>query len=297
MSIGIMSEHVPVSWFHPRGVHKAVARIEHRLPDVAGSLFLTLTINPAHFASPENAFEYARDRIRKMFYGFRRGMKWEGKTIRLKCPYLVKVEFHENGWPHFHIIALTKRFLPAELLRRKWGLGRTEVKRISTEQFQYLLKYVTKGMELPDWVAKRRRLRIFQPSRGFLLLEERKASRKDSAEPRPPRKRRQCATIGERFEKWRRMARLSSEDGTWVRTFALSCAFRTIFDHLILSVARDGRYLGGGKIVINNRKELVQWETKALQLKRNPASSCAGWSSRTPPNLAAAKTERDAMSG
>ena len=60
MSVGILSEYVPASWFHERGVHKVVGRLKERLPNVAGSLFLTLTVNPHLFASPESAFEYAR---------------------------------------------------------------------------------------------------------------------------------------------------------------------------------------------------------------------------------------------
>jgi hypothetical protein len=66
------------------------------------------------------------------------------------------------------MIFLTKRFLPADLVTHLWGFGRTDVKRIKTSEFNYLLKYVTKGPTLPDWVLQMPRLRIFQSSRGFL---------------------------------------------------------------------------------------------------------------------------------
>jgi hypothetical protein len=38
-----------VSWFHPTGIFRAIKRLEPILPDVSGSLFLTLTIDPSQF--------------------------------------------------------------------------------------------------------------------------------------------------------------------------------------------------------------------------------------------------------
>src|SRR5690606_23645421 len=136
-------------------------------------------------------------------------------TIRIQAPYLTKVEFHQNGWAHFHVIFRTRRFLDGNALRHLWGYGRTHVARIQQKDFRYLLKYVTKGGEIPDWVLNRKRIRIIQTARGFYKPdpeeEETKAAR--SADPTKAKKR-ECSTIRERLEKWSRMAILIHSDNT-----------------------------------------------------------------------------------
>ena len=79
-----------------------------------------------------------------------------------------QVEFHDNGWVHYHAIFLTRRFLPKELLAVLWDRGWVKVQRITTDEFNYLLSYVTKPADLPAWVLKRKRLRVFQTTKGFL---------------------------------------------------------------------------------------------------------------------------------
>ncbi len=81
------------------------------------------------------------------------------------------MEFHESGWVHYHVMFLTQRFVPKELLSELWGLGWVKAQRITRSDFHYLLKYVTKSDELPEWVKKRKRLRVFQTTKGFLKAE------------------------------------------------------------------------------------------------------------------------------
>ncbi|MGB0412980.1 MAG: rolling circle replication-associated protein, partial [Coraliomargarita sp.] len=175
MSRTYIKEYVPCSWFHPKGIYKVLKRFWHRLPNVSGCLFATFTIDREAMRrqgyGPSEAFDITRDRVRKMFYELRKGVEWEGKLYKIDAEYCTKVEFHddEEGWPHFHVIWLTRRFVPAQMLSELWGFGRTNVKRIKNEDFHYLLKYVCKSGSIPEWVQKRQRLRIFQPSRGFLL--------------------------------------------------------------------------------------------------------------------------------
>jgi len=129
-----IKEFIPASWFHPVGIYKVLARIWDRLPDVAGKLFLTLTLDPKQFSSEETAFEYSRQWMRKVFYQLRHGIEHEGKIFKVDAPYCVKVEFHESGWVHYHVIFLTHRFLPKELLAELWGLGWVKVQRIDQEK-------------------------------------------------------------------------------------------------------------------------------------------------------------------
>ena len=146
MSTRFIKEFVPRSWFHPKGVYKVVERLKDRLPNVNGSLFATFTLDRTYFQmneiGPSEAFDLSRSHIRKVFYKLRKGIKWEDKLYKIQSPYCTKVEFHddEEGWPHFHIIWLTKRFIPAELIASLWGYGRTNVKRITNTEFNYLLK-------------------------------------------------------------------------------------------------------------------------------------------------------------
>jgi hypothetical protein len=77
--MGILSEYVPPSWFHPKGIFKVVSRLWDRLPDIEGSLFLTFTLDPSNFEGPADGFHVARKRIRKLFYKLRKGVTWEGK--------------------------------------------------------------------------------------------------------------------------------------------------------------------------------------------------------------------------
>jgi hypothetical protein len=250
----ILRPYHPTSWFHPVGIWKVLARLKPRLPDVGGKLFLTFTINPALFADPAGAFEHARDRLRRIFYRLRQGVEWEGKRYVIDAPYCVKVEFHANGWAHFHVVFLTRRYLPGGLLNELWGLGRTNVRRITNHKFHYLLKYVTKGGGLPAWVLGRSRLRVFQSSRGFYLVQ---AEAKPAGESTPTGRKRKTGTIGERLARWGKTALL--QRGEKFRQVILGAPFMELLAEFIFPVALERRYLGNGRVLINDISELIPW--------------------------------------
>lgn len=255
-ALGVLRPYNPISWFHPVGIHRVLARLKPRLPDVGGCLFLTFTINPHLFADPSLAFEYARQHLRRVFFQLRRGVAWKGKTHQIDAPYCIKVEFHGNEWAHFHAIFRTRRFLPAGLLNELWDLGRTNVRRITNERFHYLLKYVTKGGgDLPEWVRHRGRLRVFQASRGFLKPCEKSNPATASTEVR--RRRKSSDTLGERVARYERTALLQS--GEQFSQVPLCAPFRELHAHQILPAAVDGRYLGAGQYQINDLENLVPW--------------------------------------
>jgi hypothetical protein len=253
MSAQILRPYNPASWFHPKGIYKVLARLNPRLPDVEGKLFLTFTFDRVLFANESLAFDHGRDRLRRVFFAPRKGVKWEGKKHIIDAPYCVKVEFHADGWPHFHAIFLTRRFVPAGLLAELWGLGRTNVGRITNDEFRYLLKYVTKSGTLPDWALSRSRLRVFQSSRGFYVSapEEKLPSKPTGIS------RRRSGSLGQRIERWRRTALLQS--GENFEQVILGGPFCDLLAELIYPVAKEGRYLGGGHVLINDSKELFPW--------------------------------------
>lgn len=262
-----IKEYIPASWFHPLGIFKVLARFWDRLPDVSGKLFLTMTLDPKNYANEETAFEESRNWMRKVFYQLRHGIEHKGKTYVIDAPYCVKVEFHESGWVHFHVIFLTRRFLPKELLAELWGLGWVTVQRITNTDFHYLLKYVTKPDELPAWVLKRKRLRVFQTTKGFLKPLPEKPTVIDLTGPLKPKQHRASYTMDERFWRWACMGVLR-KNGT-ARIVQFQIPYRELFDHLVLSAALDGRYKGGGEIIINKMEGLNVWlKTQNQLLKR-----------------------------
>jgi hypothetical protein len=255
-----LKEFVPASWFHPVGIYKVLARIRNRLPDVGGKLFLTFTLDPKLYANEEAAFEDSRNWLRKVFFQLRHGVEHEGKIYTIDAPYCIKVEFHESGWVHYHVIFLTRRFLPKELLAELWGLGWVKVQRITNANFHYLLKYVTKPDDLPEWVKKRKRLRVFQSTKGFLKPSlEPKHSLKSDWDAFKPKQHRASYTMGERFLRWARMG-VSRLNGM-AHTVLFRVPYRDIFDHLVLSAALDGRYKGSGEIIVPRKEGIALWLT------------------------------------
>jgi hypothetical protein len=258
-----IKEFIPASWFHPVGIYKVLAQLWDRLPDVSGKLFLTFTLDPKNYANEETAFEDSRDWLRKVFYELRQGVEHEGKIYTIDAPYCIKVEFHESGWVHYHAIFLTRRFLPKELLAELWGLGWVKIQRITNQDFHYLLKYVTKAADLPDWVKKRRRLRVFQTTKGFLEPLPPKPKIISLKEPR----KRASYTMDERFWRWACMG-VIRQNGQ-ARTVKFQIPYRELFDQLVLAAALDGRYKGGGEIIIKRKEGLTSWiQMQSKLLKR-----------------------------
>lgn len=251
---GTLRPFVPKSWFHPQGIHRVVKDLIPRLPDVSGKLFITLTVNPALFQGPESAFEHSRDRIRRIFCELRHGTQWKGNLIKLNSPYFVKVEFHESGYAHYHIIFLSRRFLPRELLTELWGYGIVDVRRIENVDFHYLLKYVTKGGELPEWVKSRSRIRIVQASRDFYI--DKRESNNDPKTDQP--KRLQIKTIGERLKAWNCSALFESATGL-VRRLKLIAPYSSILAEHVYTLALNGRYVGRGHVLVNSITQISKW--------------------------------------
>ena len=74
--------------------------------------------------------------------------------------------------------------------------------------------------------------------------------------------------MDERFWRWACMA-VIRQNGK-ARPVRFRMPYREIFDHLVLAAALDGRYKGGGEIIINRKEGLNQWiqmQKQLLQLK------------------------------
>ena len=180
-TVGV-KEYAASNWFTQAGVARKRKEIVKRgLPNVEGCLFMTLTIDPGH-GSPKDTYEQGKDRLRR-FLAKLRGL------LNCKFPWAWKLEFNRIEYAHWHLIIKTRRRIPKSqlvLLNYMWGLGRVNVKKITSSDFDYLFKYVSKvsfdnvdretGISLPSWVLDyirhdedrpRTRIRFWQTGGGF----------------------------------------------------------------------------------------------------------------------------------
>ena len=180
----ILTPYGPHSWWHELGRGKMVRRLQARgFPSLFGWLFVTLTLDPELFESPEQAFERGRDRIRRAVARLR-----ERHNIKR---YFVKFELTEAGWPHWHLGLDCREHIENEHLETVWGLGFTKIKRVKKPRdFKYLFKYITKdttGDGVPDWVMDYpKTIRVFQTSSGF--FGETKKAAPSGGQDKPERK-------------------------------------------------------------------------------------------------------------
>lgn len=77
----------------------------------------TLTVDPELFDSPEEAFRYVREKrcISELMRSLRK-FDYIGKH------YFAVIEYHKNGWPHWHFIVDAKALkIPHEYVLERWG--------------------------------------------------------------------------------------------------------------------------------------------------------------------------------
>jgi len=271
---GVLCAFNPVSWHHPQGVKRILRRLWPRVPSIGNSLHVTLTFDRNRFADPATAHNKERDKIRKIMDEFRKGKSWRGKLYKFDAKYCTKVEFHQDGWAHYHLIILTTEHVPFELFNELWGNGECNVQRIKQTGFWNLLHYALKSCgNYPAWVLEQKQMHIFHSSPGFLIPA--KAKVKSAIEEglrelgeiikakKTHRKRRDSPTIGERLKRWASLG-LYQEGGLY-KTIQLIRPFWEIFHELVLSIARLARYLGSGFIKINQRSELQPWTSDTSQ--------------------------------
>lgn len=133
------------------------------------------------------------------------------------------------------------------------------MQRINNAKFNYILKYVCKSGQVPKWVRHRKRIRIFQSSRGFLKKLEHK-KRPNSG---PKQSRKQLGTIGERIDNFGKTALVIDERfinrPVKYRQLLLKDNFKILLDRLVYSIAQDGRYVGNGKIQIIGKEDFYPW--------------------------------------
>jgi len=152
-------------WWTAEGARLKARRLQQAgLPNFTHWRFITLTV-ALRGISPTEAYKCGKDRIRRFLARVR-------KAIGRRFRWCWKLEFHEDGYAHWHLLLEYLDRIPPEMLAELetwWGLGRINVRCVRGSDIRYVFKYVAKGPEdVPDWVANHRgRIRVFQASPGF----------------------------------------------------------------------------------------------------------------------------------
>jgi hypothetical protein len=168
--------YTPETWFTAEGARLKARRLERSgLPNMTNWRFITLTI-ATRAISHSDAYKRGKDRLRRFLAKFREAI---GRPFK----WCWKLEFHEDGFAHWHLLVEYTKQIPEEMLpelEKWWGLGRVNVKRVRQREMYYVFKYVSKGLEdLPLWVENHKgRLRVFQSSKGFFVRAQRREVKK-----------------------------------------------------------------------------------------------------------------------
>lgn len=109
------------------------------------------------------------------------------------------------------------------------------------------------------WVRRKKGIRIFQSSHGFL----KKTEKQKSTKARPKKTKNQQVTIGERIDNFGKTALVIDDRFSDIplrySQLQLNEHFKILLDRLVYSIAQDGRYLGDGKIQILGKEDFYPW--------------------------------------
>ncbi|MDQ5979434.1 MAG: hypothetical protein QG602_2408 [Verrucomicrobiota bacterium] len=266
--------YTPETWFTAEGAYLKARRLQRSgLPDMTNWRFVTLTVAVRNI-SREEAYLRGKDRLRRFFARFRAAIGREFK-------WCWKLEFHEDGYAHWHVLLEYTKQIPPEILpelEKWWGLGRVNVKRVKQRDLFYVFKYVAKGPDdLPAWVQNYRgRLRVFQGSRGFFVHAQRRTAKKQE-----PRSCLLPLTLGQRME-WDRRKAILAETNHRGEMFLSIVKLRMPFSELYLarvhqSVTKRQQLVGFGTVPISTSQAVeIKHEHKQYSgLGRIPRNAAA----------------------
>lgn len=137
----------------------------------------TLTVDPSRFDSPEQAWEFVRDK--RKLGELARAMGWSD--------YVWALEFHQgegkagDRWPHWHVMVVHRStFIPFEphaRVQARWGIGLVRYSGHAEKTLRdspeaaaaYVTKYLLKPdpAGVPEWVRARTRVPMIHASRSF----------------------------------------------------------------------------------------------------------------------------------
>ena len=250
--------YVPQSFWHKQGAYWASRKLLNRgIPDCKGAKFITFTV-----AGRDEAWgsaEQCYDELHKQPAYAIAELKRLGYRIH---GYIMKLELHEDGYPHWHAIVWNDGRIELEHLNKSWRFGYVNIKGAYTQEaLIYTLKYSFKGSEPPEWVRERSRIQVCRKSQkfydtmqaaGYEVLPFPDVKKFQKAKKKSPRS---FATIGERIESWRYMSKVTQFiDGEKRHTvLKLKEQFASVFNEMLQFPSREWYGITNQKIEI--RKE------------------------------------------
>lgn len=224
-----VSPYQPANWYSEIGAQKKLLQLKNKgLPSFYNWRFVTLTVDPIKFKSAQSAYEYIKQRMRY----FIRDLK---SFLDLKdLNYAWKLEFQENGMPHWHLLIDYRKPINVHELTRIWKHGRLDIQRCTDKEFPYTFKYCTKSIEgLPRWFLKYNRPRLFQSSGIFTQkandpdwsVSEEKEEEAETNFSSPE-------TLGQRLKRYQTMVQFK-KDGKYFQLFNANCQWVDSFRLLI----------------------------------------------------------------
>ena len=206
----------PANFITPIGAYKKQQQIEAKgMQNLKNARFITLTLDRDRMGDSETGYVTGKRQLRQFMYELRKAL---GVTEK-EAPHCWKLEFHEDGWPHWHILFLYPKLLPFELVDAAWRLGRTETQRVTKSDLAYLFKYVTKGGEkLPLYITEQKQVRFWQTSKHF---HDVRATAPSTASPRQSDEAKTSEANTQKCQKIRKESTLGERLARWMRTISI----------------------------------------------------------------------------
>ena len=137
-------------WSCPDCARDRIRVLAAQCRDAAPNRLLTLTVNPAVWSSPREAFDGTRRKISPLLTGLR---KRHGPI-----EYLRVTELTRAGWPHYHFL-VKSAYIPQPEVKTRWasltGATIVDIRQVKNEfnTFKYLAKYLSKLHYIP-WTQR-----------------------------------------------------------------------------------------------------------------------------------------------
>jgi len=107
VSLPVIGEYYRETWFTPEGARLKYLKLRAKgLPSLADWRFITLTVADRE-ASPEVVYLRGKDRLRVF-------TRWWRETLGRDVLWCWKLELHEDGYPHWHMLVWLPKSTPPE---------------------------------------------------------------------------------------------------------------------------------------------------------------------------------------
>lgn len=125
-------------------------RLENRMQSFTGkALFITLTYRVDEYKNGLDLYrKQSEERHIRLF--IRRLSNYLGQSLTGR--WVRKMEFTKGGYPHFHLIIDSPRYIPQRDLNEIWGFGHTWINQAHWKHIKYFCKYLGKDLNLPSWL-------------------------------------------------------------------------------------------------------------------------------------------------